>query len=159
MIHYEPTALGRIGIVADESGLVRLCFATDPAPAEEELGTTALTSEAFRQLQAYLAGRLTAFSLPLAPQGSSFMAAVWQALGRIPFGETASYREIAAAVAAPRAARAVGLACNRNPLPLFIPCHRVVGVDGRLTGYRGGLEMKQRLLALERTGRLPDALP
>ena len=103
------------------------------------------------QLAEYFAGSRTAFDLELAPHGTTFQQSVWAALETIPYGATASYREIAVAVGNPNATRAVGMANNRNPIALVIPCHRVIGADGSLTGYGGGLEMKTWLLEHERT--------
>ena len=111
----------------------------DPAPVQEALD----------QLRAYFAGRLTRFALRLAPEGTAFQKRVWRALVRIPYGETRTYGQVARAVGRPEAARAVGQACHRNPLAIVIPCHRVVGADGRLTGYAPGLDMKRALLELE----------
>ena len=110
---------------------------------------TPLLSEARRQLLAYLAGDLRAFDLPLAPAGTDFQREVWRALEAVPYGRTRTYGEIAAAVGRPKAVRAVGQANHVNPLPIFIPCHRVVGKNGALTGYAGGLDLKGALLALE----------
>ena len=101
------------------------------------------------QLAQYLRGERRQFKLSLEPVGSEFFQRAWQALVAIPYGETRSYGQIAAAIGNAKACRAVGLANNRNPLPLFIPCHRVIGSNHKLTGYRGGLELKQRLLELE----------
>ena len=112
-------------------------------------GKTALLAEAERQLTAYFAGELREFSLPLKPAGTDFQRKVWDALREIPYGETRSYAEIAARVGCPRGYRAVGLANNRNPIPILIPCHRVVGANGALTGYAGGLAVKEALLRLE----------
>jgi methylated-DNA-[protein]-cysteine S-methyltransferase len=105
---------------------------------------------ATEQLDEYFAGTRRAFDLVFAPRGTAFQLAVWRALEAIPFGATASYGEVAASVGRPKASRAVGLANNRNPIALFVPCHRVVGADGSLTGYGGGLEMKAWLLEHER---------
>jgi methylated-DNA-[protein]-cysteine S-methyltransferase len=105
--------------------------------------------EVARQLRDYLAGRLIAFDLPLAPEGTEFQQRVWRAVAAIPYGETRSYGEIARQIGRADAVRAVGAANGQNPLPLIVPCHRVIGSDGRLTGYGGGLPLKQRLLALE----------
>jgi methylated-DNA-[protein]-cysteine S-methyltransferase len=105
--------------------------------------------EAIRQLREYLAGRLTAFDLPLAPEGTPFQQEVWRAVAAIPYGETRSYGAIARQINRHDAVRAVGAANGQNPLPIVIPCHRVIGSDGRLTGYGGGLPLKKRLLALE----------
>ena len=101
------------------------------------------------QLSEYFSGTRTEFDIPLAPRGTPFQKLVWQELCRIPYGQTRTYGEIAAAIGKPGAARAVGMACNRNPIWLLIPCHRVVGRNGALTGYAGGLDMKRKLLELE----------
>jgi len=102
------------------------------------------------QLSEYFAGRLTSFDLPVTMTGTSFQRLVWSALQDIPYGTTVSYGELAAAIGRPSAARAVGLASGRNPISIIVPCHRVVGSDGSLTGYGGGLERKRYLIALER---------
>jgi methylated-DNA-[protein]-cysteine S-methyltransferase len=109
-------------------------------------GTPAAVTAAADQVDAYFAGRLTDFSLPLAPAGTDFQRRVWLALADIPFGKTESYGELARRVGNPKACRAVGLANGRNPIPLVLPCHRVIGANGSLTGYGGGLELKKRLL-------------
>jgi methylated-DNA-[protein]-cysteine S-methyltransferase len=101
------------------------------------------------QLRAYFAGELREFDLPLAPHGTDFQMRVWEALRAIPYGETASYQEVAAMVGKPHASRAVGAANGRNPIAVIVPCHRVIGADGTLTGYGGGLERKRILLDLE----------
>ena len=112
-------------------------------------------AEVGRQLDAYFAGRLVVFDLPtLVRHGSAFERGVWDAISAIPHGETLTYGEIARALGDPGAARAVGVACNRNPLPLVVPCHRVVGAGGRLVGFGGGLERKRILLDLEARMRL-----
>jgi methylated-DNA-[protein]-cysteine S-methyltransferase len=105
--------------------------------------------EVVRQLRAYFAGKLREFDLPLAPEGTEFQRKVWSALERIPYGETLSYGELARRIGNPKASRAVGLANGANPIPIIIPCHRVIGSDGTLTGYGGGLAIKEKLLALE----------
>lgn len=102
------------------------------------------------QLREYFDGRRCSFSVPLRPMGTEFQRRVWEALQSIPYGETMSYADIAYKIGKPTACRAVGGANNRNPLPIFIPCHRVIGKDGRLVGYYGGLSAKEILLALER---------
>lgn len=108
-----------------------------------------LLADAARQFLAYFAGELRRFELPLAPEGTAFERRVWDAVAAIPYGDTRSYAEIARAVGSPGAARAVGAANGANPLPIVVPCHRVVGSGGALTGYAGGLELKRRLLDLE----------
>jgi methylated-DNA-[protein]-cysteine S-methyltransferase len=118
-------------------------------PLAERRDDTPPLDEARRQLEAYFAGELREFDLPLAPEGSEFQLRVWEQLRAIPYGETISYGELARRVGDPAAARAVGLANGRNPLPVIVPCHRVIGADGALTGFGGGLERKRRLLELE----------
>ena len=119
------------------------------APAETAPALAALRGA----LEAYFAGRAVDFDIPLAPAGTPFQQAVWQALRGIPYGATASYAEIARHIGRPRAVRAVGLANARNPIAIIVPCHRVIGADGTLTGYAGGLERKQALLELESRAR------
>jgi len=111
---------------------------------------TKILREASYQLEQYLAGRLKSFELPLAPQGTDFMKNIWQCLMEIPYGQTRTYKEIARASGNSKASRAVGMANNRNPLPFFIPCHRVIGSNGKLIGYRGGLNIKIKLLEIEK---------
>lgn len=111
--------------------------------------------EAVRQLDAYFSGKLTEFDLRLAPHGTDFQLKVWRTLQSIPYGETWSYGQLARRIRRPDAPRAVGAANGQNPIPVIIPCHRVIGADGSLTGFGGGLPIKQKLLALE--GALPDA--
>lgn len=151
-VHYEETAIGSIGIAEEDGSITHLWFATESPPVDAERCETPLLKEAFNQLRAYLTGERREFTLPLAPVGTAFMRRAWQELCRIPYGSTASYQQLAAAAGSPKGARAAGMVCNRNPLPIFIPCHRVIGADGKLTGYVGGLDLKEKLLALERSG-------
>ncbi|WKV71030.1 methylated-DNA--[protein]-cysteine S-methyltransferase [Streptomyces sp. PCS3-D2] len=123
-------------------------------PAEESFGErVAATEEPFpevaRQLAAYFAGELTEFDLPLRLEGTAFQRSVWDQLVRIPYGETWSYGELAAKLGRPNASRAVGLANGKNPVGIIVPCHRVIGASGSMTGYGGGVERKVRLLAFE----------
>ena len=147
---FFDTTIGRIGITEENGSITRLLFATDPVPVGLIEGKSAAITEAARQVKAYLAGELQEFSLSLAPKGTEFLRTVWAELCRVPYGATASYKDIAVAVGNPKAVRAVGLANNRNPIPLIIPCHRILGSNGKLTGYRGGLALKEQLLNLER---------
>ncbi|MGW5879152.1 methylated-DNA--[protein]-cysteine S-methyltransferase [Nocardiopsis terrae] len=110
-------------------------------------------TEAARQLAAYFAGELREFDLPLAPAGTPWQLRVWRALTTIPYGETAGYGQLAGELGKPTASRAVGTANGRNPISVIVPCHRVIGANGSLTGYAGGLERKEYLLTLERAGR------
>lgn len=112
-------------------------------------GSTLLLRQAATELAEYFAGQRRTFDFPTAPSGTLFQQAVWEALCTIPYGETRSYSQIAAQIGRPRACRAVGMANNRNPIAIVIPCHRVIGHAGALTGYAGGLDTKQRLLDLE----------
>lgn len=150
-IKYRDTAIGIIGIHEQDGKITHLFFENQTVPAEIELGESPLLDEAFGQLGEYLDGKRREFDLPLFPQGTEWQLKCWNALREIPYGETASYGDIARKTGNPRAFRAVGLANNRNPIPVFIPCHRVIGADGSLTGFGGGLEVKQKLLRLERT--------
>ena len=120
-------------------------------------GTHPIAIEAVRQLRAYFAGQLRHFDLPLDLQGTDFQLRVWRELERIPYGETRSYSQIAAAIGAPQAVRAVGAANGANPIPIVVPCHRVIGAGGKLVGYGGGLPLKKRLLELEGARALPLA--
>lgn len=151
---FLKTRVGWIGVEVKDGAVTQVFFAEagekEPVPADG--AERALLSEAFRQLEAYLDGRLTVFSLPLAPAGTPFQRRVWAVLETIPYGETWSYQRVAAAVGNPKAARAVGMANNRNPVAIVIPCHRVIGADGSLVGYDGGLSRKAWLLALEKKG-------
>jgi methylated-DNA-[protein]-cysteine S-methyltransferase len=142
----------RLAVAGDEQGLRVIRFlngedrrAPDPAWRRDDRALRA----AVRELRAYFAGELRQFSLPLAPVGTPFQLDVWNALAAIPYGETTSYGEMAQRIGRPRAVRAVGAANGANPLPIVLPCHRVIGSNGSLTGFGGGLPLKQALLALE----------
>lgn len=146
-----PTPIGELLLVSDGSSLTALQFddarrgsPTQPAATDPVLGRAAV------QLGEYFAGERTSFDLPLAPVGTPFEQRVWEELRQIPYGETTSYGELAARIGEPGAARAVGRANGRNPIPVIVPCHRVIGADGSLTGFGGGLECKRALLDLER---------
>ena len=149
-LYQIPSEHGRFSLVATDVALTHFFFDGEAPRFGTIEQTTPLLQEAGLQLSQYLRGERRDFSLPLAPEGSEFFQRTWQALVAIPYGETRSYAEIAAAIGNAKACRAVGLANNRNPLPLFIPCHRVIGSNQKLTGYRGGLPLKQHLLELER---------
>ena len=144
------TPIGAVCLTEKDGALVHLdwgCGGMDASP---------LLLEAEKQLAEYFAGSRREFDLPLAPQGTAFQRKVWDALTEIPYGETRSYGEIAARIGNPKACRAVGMANNRNPLSILIPCHRVIGADGSLTGYAGGIPKKLWLLRHEGvdTGKL-----
>ena len=139
---------GRMTIVDSGGAVVRIGFGVLDVEGSA-LSPTALTNEAATQLMEYFAGKRRTFSLPLAPKGTPFQKEVWQALSSIPYGQTRSYADIAAQVGRPKAYRAVGMANNRNPIPIVIPCHRVVGSSGDMVGYAYGTTIKRYLLELE----------
>jgi methylated-DNA-[protein]-cysteine S-methyltransferase len=138
----EAAANGASDTAGDRAGETAASAATNPE-------ATAALEAAAAQLREYLAGERTDFDLPLRPQGNEFELAVWAELLQIPYGETTSYGEIARRIGHPGAARAVGRANGRNPIAIVVPCHRVIGSDGSLTGYGGGLDLKRALLTLE----------
>ncbi|GAA3751594.1 methylated-DNA--[protein]-cysteine S-methyltransferase [Plantactinospora mayteni] len=150
--------IGELSVGVDDVGVCGVHF----GPVEGALPATALPgppgqgqdaarlTTAVEQLRAYFAGELTEFAVPLSVRrGSEFERAVWTEMSKIPYGETRTYGEVAAAVGDPAAARAVGVACNRNPIPVIVPCHRIVGAGGKLVGFGGGLPRKRQLLELE----------
>jgi methylated-DNA-[protein]-cysteine S-methyltransferase len=148
-LYFRETDLGRLGIVERDGSICEVYFENENIPQNIDVAETPVIREAFLQLEAYFAGRLYEFSLPLAQQGTDFMQSVWKALLAIPYGKTVSYKDIALAIGNPKAMRAVGMANNKNPIPIFIPCHRVIGSNGKLVGYGGGLPIKEFLLNLE----------
>lgn len=149
-IFFYQTDIGKIGIVDNGTAIINVYFSKEETPQNVIEQETELLKEAGRQLIEYLEGKRTEFSLTLLPTGTPFQQSVWNALCAIPYGETRSYKEIAQNVNSPKAFRAVGMANNKNPIPIFIPCHRVIGVNGKLVGYAGGLAMKEQLLNLEK---------
>ncbi|GGD78967.1 methylated-DNA--[protein]-cysteine S-methyltransferase [Lacimicrobium alkaliphilum] len=143
---FMRTPIGLLAIRAIDNAISHIAFVDrQDAPAIQH----PLLVQAREQLQQYFAGQRQAFSLPLAATGTEFQHQVWQALARIPYAQTASYGQIAESIGKPKAVRAVGAANGRNPLAIVVPCHRIIGKDGKLTGYAGGLERKAWLLALE----------
>jgi methylated-DNA-[protein]-cysteine S-methyltransferase len=151
--------VGPLVLAADDAHLQVLEFETPAHPVKRgdhwREGRNAVIDAAHRQLDEYFAGRRRDFDLPLAPQGTEFQRGVWWALADIPYGRTISYAQLASSIGKPTATRAVGAANGRNPLSIVLPCHRVIGADGSLTGYGGGLPIKTFLLTLE--GALPAA--
>lgn len=141
--------VGEILVIGDGEAVTHLYMTGEGGHGRDERpgrNDPAALADALEQLEQYFAGERTEFDLPLRPQGTEFQRSVWHALEQIPYGETRSYGQIAAAVGRPKAARAVGMANNRNPISVFIPCHRVVGADGALVGYGGGMSRKVWLL-------------
>lgn len=147
-LHMENTPIGTITIAADDESLKAVSFgkiAIEGAVQTE----TPLIKRTITELNEYFAGQRKEFDLPLAPIGTAFQQKVWQALQTIPYGETKSYKDIAEAVESPKGFRAVGMANNKNHIAIIIPCHRVIGTNNKLVGYAGGLDVKEKLLALE----------
>ncbi len=150
---WMESPVGKLLIAGDEQGLRYLLFgegrhAAKPRPEWSE--SRDALQDATEQLSEYFEGRRRSFELSVAPEGTAFQRCVWQALRAIPYGETISYGELARRIGSPKAARAVGLANGANPIAIVIPCHRVIGSDGRLTGYGGGLQTKEWLIGLEK---------
>jgi len=142
-----------IGIAEEDNAITELFFEhhipASFAKAESQQIETPLIKETARQVEKYIAGKLKDFSVPLALHGTDFQVAAWQALQTIPYGETRSYKDMAEQIGRPKAVRAVGMANNRNPISIIVPCHRVIGHNGTLVGYGGGLPIKRYLLDLE----------
>lgn len=145
-IFYYDTYAGRIGIAEEDGAITHLIFSERDWTVEE----TDLIKETKRQLDEYFAGKRKEFDIPTRLEGTEFQKRVWEELRKIPYGKTVTYKDIAEAVGCPKGFRAVGLANNRNPISIIYPCHRVIGSNGSLTGYGGGLDVKEKLLELER---------
>jgi len=148
-LFYYTTPIGKIGIAEEDGAVTNLFFPNEAAPKNAQIKETALLKDVKKQLDEYFDKKRTVFDVPLNPKGTEFQKRDWEELVKIPYGETRSYGEIAKALGIPKGARAVGLANNRNPVSIIIPCHRVIGSDGKLVGYGGGLPVKVALLKLE----------
>lgn len=151
---HMPSPVGTLTLVASDRGLAAILWENDPAgrvplTLDVEDAAHPLLVEVEARLREYFAGRRSTFDVPLDPAGTEFQCDVWRALRTIPFGETRSYAEIARQIGRPKAVRAVGAANGKNPISIITPCHRVIGSNGALTGFAGGLDVKARLLALE----------
>jgi methylated-DNA-[protein]-cysteine S-methyltransferase len=152
---YIDSPIGRLLLAGTRAALTIIDFQSGPRPRRPDAAWVEDAqpfARAVAELREYFEGARRDFTVPLAPAGTPFQLRVWRALVEIPYGETTSYGELARRLGQPTASRAVGLANGSNPLPVIIPCHRVIGANGSLTGYGGGLPIKQRLLALERGG-------
>ncbi len=149
---YLETPIGRLMLVGTERGLLQIEFATGKTrrgPQPQWRRDDGCLPEAAAQLRDYFAGRRRDFDLPLEPRGTAFQLRTWRALCDIPYGATTTYAALARTIGSPKAVRAVGAANGRNPLPIVVPCHRVIGSDGSLTGFGGGTDVKRTLLQLE----------
>jgi methylated-DNA-[protein]-cysteine S-methyltransferase len=157
--HEIDTPIGPLLLVGTEGALARVHFQAGPRPLRPRpdwIRNAQPFAAVQAQLREYFLSRRRTFSVALAPRGTDFQEAVWQSLLSIPYGETVSYGELARRLGRPNGARAVGLANGANPLPILVPCHRVIGADGSLTGFGGGLHIKRALLALEGAGCVSD---
>lgn len=152
-VHLFMTGLGAMYAVEENDQLIEVRLPGEKEPAGERT-VTPLLQKAAAQISEYVDGTRKKFTIPIALYGTEFAMKVWKEMSAIPYGQVRTYGELAKAIGRPGAARAVGQACNRNPIPIIIPCHRVVGAGGELTGYAGGLALKERLLELERDALL-----
>lgn len=148
--YHIDTPIGMICVESNEEAITGLFFEKNKTLYKQEKPETDLLKKAGEQLMEYFSGKRRTFDLPLAPSGTEFQKKVWKALCQIPYGETRSYGEIAAQIGNPKACRAVGGANNKNPIMVFIPCHRVIGADGSLVGFGGGIDAKKFMLNLEK---------
>ena len=149
-VSYFKSPLGAIKLTADENAVTSLSFVSEEEKANGKTKSNKVTAECKKQLKEYFAGKRKKFDVPLKLEGTEFQKKVWKQLLKIPYGKTASYGEIARKIKNPKAVRAVGGANNKNKIAIIIPCHRVIGADGSLTGYAGGLDIKSRLLEHEK---------
>lgn len=153
-LYYYQTIFGELGIVDDGEKLREIFYKKNGTLKDEasyEIHETKLIKEAYRQITLFLKGEIKEFDLPIHLKGTDFQIKVWNALKEIPYGETRSYKDISEMVGSPKAYRAVGMSNNKNPISIVIPCHRVIGANGKLVGYGGGLDKKIILLDLEKS--------
>lgn len=146
---YYDTVIGKIGIAENGTHITHLTFGQFKVK-DINIIETPLIKQAILELNEYFTKKRKVFDLPLAPNGTEFQKKVWNELCRVPYGKTCSYKDIAKAIGNEKACRAVGMANNRNPIAIFIPCHRVIGSNGKLVGYGGGLDIKEKLLSMEK---------
>ncbi|NLI89121.1 MAG: methylated-DNA--[protein]-cysteine S-methyltransferase [Epulopiscium sp.] len=147
---FYNTRVARIGISDNGHSITKVYYADDIDSSNTNINETPLISKAAKQIIEYLDGERTTFDLPIETTGTEFQKKVWKALMEIPYGQTQSYKDIAIKVGSPLAYRAVGMANNKNPISIIIPCHRVIGANGKLVGYGGGLDIKVELLNIEK---------
>ncbi len=156
---FYNTPVGKIAIQDNGSAITNIDFYGDIVNEDFNIKETKLIKETAKQLHEYFSGKRKKFDLPLAPQGTPFQQKVWDALQQIPYGETRSYKEIAIEIGQDNAYRAVGMANNKNPIAIIIPCHRVIGSNGKLVGYASGLNIKEQLLLLEQNYNQAQDVP
>lgn len=148
-IFFYETTIGKIAIGEKDNFITNIFFNTDLIPKDVKIVESEIIKECYKQLDLYFSGKLKAFSVNIKPEGTEFMQKVWKELCNIPYGKTVSYKYIAEQIGNVKAVRAVGAANGKNPIPIIIPCHRVIGNNNKLVGYRGGLEIKEKLLKSE----------
>ena len=149
-VFFYETIIGSLGIKDDGKNIIEIFFSKEEIPRDLELKESPLIKATMEQLQEYFEGKRKDFDIPMEAKGTEFQKSVWDQLLKVPYGETCSYGEIAKRIGNPKASRAIGMANNRNPISIIIPCHRVIGASGKLVGYGGGLDIKERLLKLEK---------
>lgn len=149
-IFFYDTKIGKVAIIDNGKEITHMELAEEIEYKDVNICETELIKNAAKQLEEYLNGSRKIFDLPLNPQGTEFQRKVWNALCDIPFGETRSYKQVAVTIGNPKASRAIGMANNKNPIMIIIPCHRVIGSNGKLVGYAGGLDIKDKLLSIEK---------
>ncbi|MBO6271288.1 methylated-DNA--[protein]-cysteine S-methyltransferase [bacterium] len=150
-VFYYDTQIGKIGLAEEWGFLTNLYFMNMNQPLNAKMFETDILKEAFVQVSEYLCGERKEFDLPLNPSGTNYQQTVWSELLNIPYGEIRTYKEISEALGESKGMRAVGNANNKNPIPIIIPCHRVISSDGNLAGYVGGIDIKKKLLDLEKS--------
>ena len=147
-IYFYETEVGTVGIRENNKSITDIYFSK--INTNDNIEETELIKECFRQLNEYFEGNRKNFDLPIEAKGTEFQNKVWNELLKIPYGETKSYKEIALSIGNEKACRAIGMANNKNPIPIIIPCHRVIGSNGKLVGYAGGINVKEKLLNIEK---------
>ncbi len=148
-LYFYNTPIGEIGIIEEKNAITNILFKAPKNIEEYTIKETDTIKETYKELEEYFDGTRKNFNINIKPKGTEFMQEVWKELQKIPYGKTKSYKEIAKAINNEKAVRAVGMANNKNPIPIIIPCHRVIGSNGKLVGYAGGLGIKEFLLELE----------
>lgn len=149
-LFYYKSKMGKIGIVDNGESIIEIFFYNDLKDLDKyNLNQTELIKKAIKEIDGYFKGIIKEFTIPISLEGTEFQRKVWNALRTIPYGETRSYKDIAEVIGNPKSCRAVGGANNKNPIPIIVPCHRVIGNDRKLVGYAGGLQIKEYLLELE----------
>lgn len=146
--HTYKTIIGNIEIIEEDKYIIGVNFNTESSIEDKE---TELIKETYKQIKEYIEGKRKIFDIPIKMKGTEFQKKVWKELTKIPYGETRSYKQIAEGIGKPKASRAVGMANHNNPIAIIVPCHRVIGTNNKLVGYAGGLDIKEKLLKIEKS--------